>query len=71
MGCPLQGGRTEKKYIHICALRQWGLRASCCGEWHEVQVRTGTECPGVRMYLDTTGAWRILDICRFKTQTKA
>jgi len=24
-----------------------GLRASCCGECHEVQVRTGTECPGV------------------------
>jgi len=31
-----------------------GLRASCCGECHEVQVKTGTKCRGVRMYLDTT-----------------
>jgi len=55
MGCPLHGGRTEKKEKNIFALRQWGFTSvggrACCGECQEIQVPTGTECPGVRTYV--------------------
>jgi len=49
MGCPLHGGRTEKNCKISLLSVSGGLRAACCGECHEVQVPTGTECPGVRM----------------------
>jgi len=59
MGCPVYGGRTEKNRKIFVPTVSGGLRANCCGQCHEVQVRTGTECPGVRMYLYTTGSVRV------------
>jgi len=55
MGCPLRDGRTEKNRKILLPFVSGG---ACCGECHEVQVPTGTECPCVRMYLDATaGLW--------------
>jgi len=45
MGYPLDGGSNAKKKVAHSI--RGGLRASCCGECQEVQVRTGTECRGV------------------------
>jgi len=36
-----------KKLKKVVPSIRGGLRASCCGECHNVQVRTGTECPRV------------------------
>jgi len=38
----------RSKKIVVPSIRG-GLRASCCGECHNVQVWTGTECRGVHM----------------------
>jgi len=53
MRYPLDGGSNERNRKIVVPSIHGVLRASCCGECQEVQVRTSTSAQEYIMYLDT------------------